>query len=59
MIMKIRPECLGEVQHALEKYREIVERTALAPNTKHTYLLHAENFVRWLRDEFEPGRTLR
>ncbi|MCY4550778.1 MAG: DUF3500 domain-containing protein [Defluviicoccus sp.] len=48
MIMKIRPECLGEVQNALERDREAVERTDLAPNTKHTYLLYAENFVRWL-----------
>ena len=49
MIMKIRPECLREVRNiALERHREAVERRDLAPNTKHTYLLHAENFVRWL-----------
>ena len=27
----------------------------MTPSTKRTYLLHAENFVRWLSDDFNPG----
>ena len=50
---------LQQVKEALEKYRRVVESTGLQPSTKQTYLLHAENFVRWLDDEFEPGVNLR
>jgi hypothetical protein len=44
-----------EVEAALLRYRAAVESTALRPSTKHTYIVHAEEFVRWLKDEFQPG----
>ena len=44
-----------EIELALERYRAEVGRASLADNTKDTYLLHANNFVRWLKREFEPG----
>ena len=53
--MQIRSHCLGEVNAALERYREEVEAAKLARATKNTYLRHAETFVRWLRGDFEPG----
>ena len=46
------------VQDALERYKEVVEATEMTPTSKKTYLLHAEQFVRWLADDFEPGATL-
>ena len=52
---KISQPSLREVQEALEKYREVVDATRMTPSTKRTYLLHAENFVRWLSDDFNPG----
>lgn len=52
---RISADALQEVRSALEEYREEVESTDLADSTKETYTLHAENFVRWLADEFEPG----
>lgn len=52
---KISPGALREVQDALEQYARIVEATRLAPQSKETYLGHAEQFVRWLADDFEPG----
>ena len=52
--MKISRKCLAKVEAALERYEEEIEGTRLARSPKHTYLLHAENFVRWLRDDFEP-----
>ncbi len=50
---------LQEVQEALERYRLEVEATPMTTSTKKTYLLHAENFIRWLSDEFNPGANAR
>ena len=55
---KVNTEVLKSVQEALERYKETVSDTALSPRSKETYLLHAEHFVRWLGDDFEPGATL-
>ena len=52
---RIRPDCLRQVNDALERYREEVAASNLAPDTKKTYLRHAETFVRWLGGDFEPG----
>ena len=52
--MKISGKCLAEVEAGLERYEEEVEGTSLARSPKHTYLLHAKNFVRWLQDDFKP-----
>ena len=51
----IEDECLSKVRDALEAYREEVERADLRPDTKRTYLRHAETFVRWLGGDFVPG----
>ena len=56
---QIRAEVLRAAEEALEQYEEDVERSPLTRNTKDTYLLHARNFVRWMKGEFEPGATLR
>ncbi len=56
---KISRAALDEVWDALERYKEVVEATEMTPQSKSTYLLHAEQFVRWLADDFEPGATLR
>ena len=53
--MRIGPICRKEVKEALEVYREEVEASDLASDTKRTYLRHAETFVRWLHGDFEPG----
>ena len=55
---KVSPEVLRTVQDALETYKKTVSEKALSPRSKETYLLHAEHFVRWLDDDFEPGATL-
>jgi hypothetical protein len=57
--MKVRPEILHEVELALESYEVEVERSALLPSAKQTYLVHARHFVRWLNDDFDPGDHLR
>lgn len=48
---------LQEVQEALDRYRSVVEQSELRPLSKQTYLLHADQFVRWLADDFIPGET--
>ena len=53
-----KKSAMKQVHDALERYRREVGRTGLAPATKRTYLLHAENFVRWLDDDFVPGAKL-
>ena len=57
--MKVRVETFHTIQRALEEYKREVEGANLAPTTKATYILHADHFVRWLKDDFEPGGTLR
>lgn len=52
---RLGSECLRQVEDALESYRKEVAASDLAPNTKRTYLRHAETFVRWLDGDFEPG----
>ena len=47
--MKINRKCLAEVETGLGTNGEEVEGTRLAQSP---YLLNAENFVSWLRDDF-------
>ena len=54
---KISQDCLTQVLRAMERYEEEVNATTMTRSTKHTYILHADQFVRWLNDEFEPGST--
>ena len=57
--MKVSAEALEAVELALGKYMNEVEASLLRPATKKTHILHAQYFVRWLKDDFEPGATLR
>ena len=38
-----------------KRYEEVVNESALSPNSKPSYIGHAWQFVRWVRGEFEPG----
>ena len=53
--MHVGSRTLNEVELALVQYREQVNATDMTPSTKKTYLVHSENFVRWLKGEFVPG----
>ena len=55
MTKRLSPVCRKQVKEALEIYRAEVDESDLAPDTKRTYLRHAETFVRWLHDDFVPG----
>ena len=50
---------LHEIDAALAEYEQVLDRSLLAPKAKETYLRYATMFVRWMKDDFEPGATLR
>jgi hypothetical protein len=52
------PEAIREMESALRRYEQEVEAARLRPSTVSTYLLHANNFVRWAKGEFVPGGTI-
>ena len=55
---KISQDALRQVQAALENYITELKASKLTQSSKDTYLLHAEQFVRWLDDDFVPGGHL-
>ena len=56
---KIDRTCLEAVKNAYEEYAKEVTLSGLSHKSKQTYTNHAEQFVRWLDDDFEPGGHLR
>jgi hypothetical protein len=53
--MRVSKKALEEVESALREYEKEVELSNMTVSTKQTYLLHTQNFVRWLKGEFTPG----
>ena len=53
---KVTPEVLEAVEEALTLYRDEVEASDMRFTTRRIYVNLAEAFVRWLNDEFTPGR---
>ena len=56
---EINAEALRLVKEALERYEHEVDATDLTPESKRTYIGHAQQFVRWLDDDFEAGVNVR
>jgi len=56
---EIDQEAFDQVVRAYRKYHEIVTSSEMTDSTKQTYLVHAENFFRWLANDFEPGLQAR
>jgi len=44
-----------EIEDALKEYYEAVKTSELSQSSKGSYIDKANNFVRWLRGEFDPG----
>lgn len=57
--MKSELQVINEIEKLLSEYEKEVlqayDKGYLQKNTVKTYLLHANNFVRWCKDDFEPG----
>ena len=56
---KISIDTLREVKAALVRYENQVNATRMSDKSKHTYINHANHFVRWLDDDFNPGLNAR
>jgi len=52
---RISTATLFEVQAALRSYCAAVETSDLSESSQATYINMADNFVRWLKGDFDPG----
>jgi hypothetical protein len=52
---RISPSAMLEVLSALDGYWDDIEASDLSERGKGIYMEMAENFVRWMRDDFAPG----
>jgi hypothetical protein len=55
---RISTATLFEVQAALRSYCPAVETSDLSEHSQATYINMADNFVRWLKGDFDPGSRL-
>ena len=53
---KVSREFLDDLRTAFELYSEAVNQANLSMNSKRTYLSDVQRFIRWLEDDFEPGK---
>jgi hypothetical protein len=54
--MQISKEALKEVEKALDNYDRVCDTNLGTPTSSYTYRSYAKMFVRWMKDEFVPGR---
>lgn len=54
--MRISKEALEEIRKTLDEYRDVCERQLNTKTARDTYYGYANRFVRWLNDDFDPGR---
>jgi hypothetical protein len=52
---RISPSAMAEVQSALNDYWDALDASDLSEASKGIYMANADNFVRWMRDDFTPG----
>jgi hypothetical protein len=57
--MKTDIEYLSKIHDLLLTYKIEVELSSMKPLTKKIYIDHANNFVRWVSNDFEPGARLK
>jgi len=57
--LKTDPKTYKEIERLFDEYVKEVEslgeQGVLQEQTIVTYLTHSQNFVRWIRGDFEPG----
>lgn len=58
--MKISVEALKEIENAYTAYENEISKAEkkrfLKKSTSKTYLLHSKNFIKWCKNDFEPGK---
>ena len=50
------PAVIYGAESALAAYRFEIESSDMPSSLKEDHLLHAEQFVRWMKGEFKPGK---
>jgi hypothetical protein len=55
---RISAPAMSEVQAALKAYCEAVKNSDLSFSSQATYVDMVNNFVRWLKFDFEPGSRI-
>jgi hypothetical protein len=56
--MRISPSALAEVESAFKLYCRAVEESDLTLSSQSTYEDHVRAFIRWLKNDFEPGSRI-
>ena len=56
--MKSDAEFLIKIQELLQEYRSEVQTSNLTNLTKKVYIDNADNFVRWISNDFVPGQKV-
>ena len=52
---KVDDKTMAEIKRLLDEYRGVLRASRLSLDTQNSYRVHAEYFVRWLDNDFEPG----
>ncbi len=52
---RVSPSAMAEVQSALNDYWADLDASDLSEASKGIYMANADNFVRWMRNDFTPG----
>ena len=55
--MKTDNNFIATLESLIDQYEKVVEHASYTESTKHTYIYHSRNFVRWVKGDFEPGAT--
>jgi hypothetical protein len=56
--MRISASTLSEIRAALKSYAIAVRHSDLSENSQAHYVDMADNFVRWLSNDFDPGSRI-
>jgi len=56
--MNLSPSVLSEVEAAFKEYGDAVLASDLSADSQGTYLVHAASFIRWLKGEFNPVKSV-
>ena len=52
---RVSRDALAEIEQAYAEYKQVVATSGMALTSRKTYIIHADQFVRWLKREFQPG----
>jgi hypothetical protein len=57
--MKASQDFINQLEELYQAYEQEVKENVKKKTTIDTYLRHSGTFVRWVKNDFEPGITLK